>query len=156
MELGKARHELELQETTLKREREMLKHQLTEVEQECQLAIKNQKLTFEKELGCLRKEKVRAAGLQPYGSNNARTVHSGSLPRSHSRYKMHRHCFSYKDHLFVYTIDIPLKYTLIWFGYILEYIFKLNFTHPRLYSQPEAPVAAYIKYLKMIVVYWPL
>lgn len=64
-EFGKARHELEIQEATLRREIEMLKQQLTQMEHECQLAIKTQKLHFEEDLGCLRKEKVNAVSLQP-------------------------------------------------------------------------------------------
>lgn len=68
-ELGKAQHEFELQETTLRREIEMLKEQLTEMEQECQVAIKNQKLGFEEDLARLKREKVSGTGSQS-GSNS--------------------------------------------------------------------------------------
>lgn len=60
VELENARHELEGQETKLRKEADILKHQLTQTEHECQLAIKNHKVGFEENLGRLRKEKVSA------------------------------------------------------------------------------------------------
>lgn len=70
VEIGKAQHEFELQEATLRRETEMLKQQLTELEQECQVAIKNQKLDFEENLARLKKEKVGSTGLQFHAENS--------------------------------------------------------------------------------------
>ncbi|ETE72955.1 Rootletin, partial [Ophiophagus hannah] len=57
VELGKIRQELELQENTLRKETEKLKHQLTQTEEECQLSMKHQKQAFEEDLATLRKEK---------------------------------------------------------------------------------------------------
>ncbi|KAF7243275.1 putative ciliary rootlet coiled-coil protein 2 [Varanus komodoensis] len=80
-ELGKALHELELQETLLRKEIEMWKLQLTQMEEECQQTIKKQKLSFEADLECLRKEKMFLADTgDKRVARKILPVHNTSLP----------------------------------------------------------------------------
>lgn len=64
MEVEKAQHELELQDTTLRQDIEALKQHLAQMEQETQLALQNQKQAHDQDLGCLKQEKVSAAALK--------------------------------------------------------------------------------------------
>lgn len=83
MEVEKARHELELQETRLKQDVESLKQQLAQMEVETQRSLQNQKLAHEENLGRLKQEKVRADGVGSPCSMGIKTPHQ----------MMHKACF---------------------------------------------------------------